>query len=142
MRTIALSAERRLLYTDSSALVKLIVDEPESAALERHLEGEPLLAASRVALVEVVRATALANPAPEVRAAAERLLSSCMLVDVTDELLRGAAALASANVRTLDAVHLASALRVGPDELIAYDRRLLEAAAQQGLAVSSPGAAA
>jgi len=73
---------------------------------------------------------------------AERLLASCMLVDVTDGLLRRAAGLASAAVRTLDAIHLASALRVGADELIAYDRRVIAAAAERGLAVSSPAAGA
>ena len=62
------------------------------------------------------------------------------LVDVTSEVLRSAAGLASARVRTLDAVHLASALRVEPDELVAYDRRLLEAAAEHGIVTSSPGA--
>jgi len=122
--------------------VKLVVEEPESAALERHLEGTPLLVTSRIALVEVLRATALANPAPEVRREAERLLSACMLVEVGDGILRTAAAPASATLRTLDAIHLASALRVEPDELVAYDRRLLDAAAERGLAVSSPGAAA
>jgi uncharacterized protein len=97
---------------------------------------------SRIALVEVLRATSIANPAPEVRDEAERLLASCLLVDVTDWILRAASGLTSASVRTLDALHLASALRVQPDELIAYDRRLLGAAAEQRLVVSSPGAAA
>ena len=133
-----LNAERRLVYADSSALVKLVIEEPESAPLERYLEDGPLLVTSRVALVEVLRATAIANPAPEVRDEAERLLASCMLVDVTDVLLRAAASLASAAVRTLDAIHLASALRVEADELVAYDRRLLAAAAARGLVVSSP----
>ena len=119
--------------------MKLVVEEPESSSLERYLAGEPLVATSRVALVEVLRATSLANPDPEVRAAAERLLSSCMLVDLNDDLLRSAATLAGATVRTLDAIHLASALRVGPDDFVAYDRRLLAAALEQGLAVSSPG---
>lgn len=122
--------------------MKLVIEEPESAALERHLAGGPRLATSRVALVEVLRATALANPAAEVRSEAERLLSSCMFVEVTDGILRSAAALASATVRTLDAIHLSSALRVEPDELVAYDRRLLDAAAEHGLAVSSPGTTA
>lgn len=139
LRTIALSAERRLLYLDSSALVKLVIDEPESSSLEEHLAGEPLLATSRVALIEVLRATSLANPAPEVRVAAEQLLASCMLVDLGDDLVRGAVSLASASVRTLDAIHLASALRIGPDEFVAYDRRLLDAALARGLTVSSPG---
>lgn len=106
----------------------------------RALGAEPLLATSRIALVEVLRATALANPAHETRSVAESLLASCMLVDVTDGLLRVAARLASRSVRTLDAVHLASALRVDADQMVAYDRRLLSAAAEHGLSVSSPGA--
>ena len=136
-----MSAERRLLYADSSALVKLVIEEPESASLERYLDGGPVLATSRIALVEVLRATALANPAQEVREGAERLLASCMLVDVSDGLLRTAAGLASAAVRTLDAIHLASALRVDADELVAYDRHLIAAAAERGLVVSSPAGA-
>ncbi|MGH2713104.1 MAG: type II toxin-antitoxin system VapC family toxin [Thermoleophilaceae bacterium] len=135
-----MSAERRLVYVDSSALVKLVVEEPESAALEQHLADGPVLATSRIALVEVPRATGLANPAPEVRSETERLLASCLLVDVTDGLLRAAASHASASVRTLDAIHLASALRIEADELVAYDRRLAAAADQCGLAASSPGA--
>jgi predicted nucleic acid-binding protein len=99
-----------------------------------------VLATSRIALVEVPRATALANPAPEVQEEAAGLLASCMLIDVTDRVLRAAAGLASRAVRTLDAIHLASALRIEADELVAYDRRLVGAAAERGLAVSSPGA--
>lgn len=138
---IALSAERRLFYVDSSALVKLVIEEPESAALERHLEDGPVLATSRIALVEVPRATAVANPAAEVQEETERLLASCMLIDVTDSLLRAAAGFASSSVRTLDAIHLASALRIDPDELVAYDQRLVQAAAERGLAIASPGLA-
>jgi predicted nucleic acid-binding protein len=121
-------------------LVKLVIEEPESASLERHLADGSLLATSRVALVEVPRATAVANPAREVQDETERLLASCLLVDAGDELLRSAARLTSRIVRTLDAIHLASALRVQPDELVAYDRRLLSAATDQGLSVSHPGA--
>lgn len=108
----------------------------------RHLEGGPTLATSRIALVEVSRATRLANPAPEVAREAERLLSACMLVEVSDGVLRAAAELASATVRTLDAIHLASAVRIEADELVAYDRRLSAAAADRGLAVASPGSTA
>jgi predicted nucleic acid-binding protein len=126
------------VYADSSALVKLVIDEPESAALEKHLGQGQLVATSRIALVEVPRATAIANPSRDVRRETGRLLGSCLLVDVTDALLRTAADLASASVRTLDAVHLASALRVEADELVVYDRRLAAAAAERGLDVSSP----
>jgi uncharacterized protein len=87
----------------------------------------------------VTRATHLANPAPEVEREAARLLGACMLVDVSDALLRATAELASASVRTLDAIHLASALRIQADELVAYDRSLGAAATERGLAVASPG---
>lgn len=126
------------MYADSSALVKLVIEEQESEALARHLARGQLLATSRLALVEVTRATGIANPAAEVRHATDRLLASCMLVEVTDSVLRAAAELASAAVRTLDAIHLASALRIEADELVAYDRRLVAAAAGHGLAVARP----
>lgn len=135
---IALSSEPRLIYADSSALVKLVIEEPESTALEHHLSGEFLLATSRIAVVEVARAATLANPHEDVKEEVERLLGSCMLVAVTAQLLRSARKLAGATVRTLDAIHLASALRIEPDELLAYDRRLIAAATEHGLTVSSP----
>lgn len=122
--------------------MKLVVEEPESAALDRHLADGPVLATSRIALVEVPRAIAIANQGAEARRDTESLLASCLLVDVTDDLLRTASALASAEVRTLDAIHLASALRIEADELVAYDRRLTVAGAEQGLEVRSPGARA
>lgn len=118
--------------------MKLVIQEPESAALARYLARGQVLATSRVALVEVPRATAIANPTAEARRETTKFLASCMLVEVTDALLRRAAELASASIRTLDAIHLASALRVEPDELVAYDRRLTAAAAEHGLAVASP----
>jgi predicted nucleic acid-binding protein len=121
-------------------LVKLVIEEAESADLERHVaKGAPVLATSRIAVVEVARATRLANPAPEVESETERLLGACMLVDITEGLLAQASALASREVRTLDALHLASALRIGADELVAYDRRLAVAAAAHGLVAVSPG---
>lgn len=124
--------------------MKLVIEEPESGALERHLglgEGTAL-ATSRIALVEVPRATGLANPAAEVRRETERLLGSCMLIDVSDGLLRAASRLTTRTLRTLDAVHLASALRIDADEILAYGRQLISAASERGLSVSHPGAAA
>lgn len=122
--------------------MKLVVEEPESRRLVAHLGEDPLLATSRIAIVEVLRAVTLANPAPEVAQATRRLLASCLLVDVTDRLLRRAGDVASATVGSLDAIHLASALRIEPDEVVAYDRRLVAAAVERGLAVSSPGSGA
>lgn len=138
-RKIALSAERRLIYADSSALVKLIIEETETAALKSHLASRSnVLATSRLAIVEVTRACKLANPSQETAEEADRLLSSCMLVSVSSQLLRSARKLTSDTIRTLDAIHLASALRIDADELLAYDRRLLAAAREQGLCVADP----
>jgi predicted nucleic acid-binding protein len=116
----------------------LVIEERETVALERHLDGDFVLATSRVAIVEVSRATMLANPSEEVREEVDRLLGSCMLVAVSTQLLRAAREVASAVVRTLDAIHLASALRIQADELLAYDHRLLAAARAHGLHVATP----
>lgn len=97
-----------------------------------------MLATSRIALVEVLRAVGIANPAPEARAQAERLLDSCLLVDVSAELLRAAARLASHDVRTLDAIHLATAQSVSADGLLTYDGCLAEAAPRQHFVVYAP----
>jgi predicted nucleic acid-binding protein len=63
-----------------------------------------------------------------------------LLVDASEDLLRAAAALTSATVPTLDAIHLASAIRIDPGEFAVYDRRLAAAATEAGLPVASPGA--
>jgi uncharacterized protein len=119
--------------------VKLVIEEPESAALHAYLHRDSILAASRLALVEVPRATALANPSDDVRHETARLLRACLLVAVGDRVLRDAAALTSREVRTLDAVHLSTALYVEADELVAYDRTLLDAAEANGVSVAAPG---
>lgn len=137
------TAEPPLCYADSSALVKLVIDEPESELLAEYLSKRRfMLATSRIALVEVPRATAIADGSLEAREETRRVLDSCLLVDVTDALLRRAADLTSVEVRTLDAIHLASAHRVEPDEVIAYDRRFRRAAETAGFAVAAPGAVA
>lgn len=139
MRTTELSADGSLYYVDSSALVKLVIEEPETTNLRDHLLDGVVLVTSRIALVEVTRATAIANPSEEVQHETRRLLRACLLVDVNDRVLDGAAGLASRSVRSLDAIHLATALYVDADELVAYDHRLLDAAAAKGLSIASPG---
>ena len=127
------------MYVDSSALVKLVIEEPESIALEGYLPRDALLATSRIALVEVPRATAIASPSEEVRKETTRLLQACLLVAVSDRVLRNAAAITSRDVRTLDAIHISTALYIEAEELVAYDRRLLAAAEAQGVTVVAPG---
>ena len=101
-----------------------------------------MLVTSRVALVEVVRAAVVARPAAATRIAAERLVRSCALVDVTDAIVHAAAGYAGATVRSLDAIHMASAVRAAPDVALVYDRRLRDQLGALGIATAAPGARA
>ena len=133
----------RIVYADSSALVKLIVEEDEASALERELSDEPTLVSSALARVEVTRAVRVQTEGNAVaEGAAARLVASCRLVPAVDEILETASAVATRDLRTLDAIHLASALRVAPDAVVTYDRRLAEAAVGARLRVIAPGRAA
>jgi predicted nucleic acid-binding protein len=129
-----------LRYLDASALVKLVVAEPESDSLARWLGPEPRIVSSEIAISEVVRALRLADSRPELADRARRRLEETTLVRLSRDLLERAATVGPARLRTLDAIHLATALEVNPDEFLAYDRRLLAAAATAGLSVASPGA--
>lgn len=119
--------------------MKLVIEEAESEALAAYVARERrTLVTSRIALVEVTRAATVASPDPGVRHEAERLVRSCVLVDLRESVLRLAMHHASEPVRTLDAVHLASAELAGATEMLVYDRRLATAAAEQGLAIRAP----
>lgn len=137
---MASGGDPAFIYLDSSALVKLVLEESESRSLDEHLQVVDLrLASSSIARVEVMRAVTVAEPAPGTRLDAEALLDSLFLVAVTDEVLADAAALASARLRSLDAIQLASARAVRTVEFITYDERLADAARDQGLHVVQPG---
>ena len=129
-----MAIDRAVVYGDSSAPVKLVID----AAF---LEPVETIATSRMAEVEVERATRIANASVEVARDTRALLESCVLIDVTRDILRSAAGLASLRVRSLDAIHLATALRLGADTFVAYDDRLCAAARARGLLVAAPGTA-
>jgi predicted nucleic acid-binding protein len=130
----------RIVYADSSALVKLIVEEAESCALEGELSDDPTLVSSALARVEVARAVRIQTRGDAVaEAAAARLVASCRLVPAVDEILERATALATRHLGTLDAIHLASALTVAPHSVVTYDRGLAEAAVAARLRVVVPG---
>lgn len=127
-------------YLDSSALVKLIVAEPESAALQVALSRWPQRASAALVRTEVVRALYRSGNharVPEAR----RLFGTLSLVRVDETLLDRAGDLAPADLRSLDAIHLAAALELGDDlgVLLAYDARLREAAQAFGLRAEAPG---
>jgi predicted nucleic acid-binding protein len=127
-----------VVYLDSSALVKLVITEPESAALRRYLRDEPRRASCALARVEVIRAVRAHGAAATTRA--RRLLRRLDLVQIDDELLDAAAGLDAGILRSLDAIHLAAARILG-DELTAvvtYDQRMAAAATTAGIPVDSP----
>ena len=126
-----------MIALDTSALTKLIVEEPETPALIAALRDHVLLA-SDLARTELRRA--VMHAAPEQLAAADALLARLRLVHLDAELLDAAGRLEPASLRTLDAIHLQSALLVGDelDALITYDARQARAARGAGLRVRAP----
>ena len=127
-----------MVYLDSSALVKLVVAEPESSVLRRELRKEHGRASCALARVEVVRAVRPHGAAAVARA--RQLLRRLDLVQLDGELLDDAATLDGGVLRSLDAIHLAAAQTLG-DELsmiITYDERMTAAARLMGLTVSAP----
>lgn len=129
------------LYLDSSALVKLVQQEGESSALRRYLRRHRSdgRVTSALARVEVVRAVSAGGPAAV--AHARRQLARLDQINLDVDLLDEAASLAPGSVlRSLDAIHLAAARSIGADlrAVVAYDRRLLDAAASVGLMVEAP----
>lgn len=129
-----------LLYFDSSALVKLVARERESPALFELLAPRPDVVSSALARVEVLRAVARAGGRDGERQRAEAVLERLTLIAVDTMILRAASDVEPVSLRSLDAVHLASALALGDDleEFVGYDRRLNHAARELGLPVSSP----
>lgn len=126
------------VYLDSSAIVKLAVREPESAALRRHLRRRRPWVSSGLARVEVLRA--LLPGGEKAVAAGRAVLARCDLVRVNDRVLNLAGAMQPVELRSLDAIHLATAGRLGSDisELVIYDERMAGIARQMGFRVSSP----
>jgi len=128
------------LYLDSSAIVKLVLPEPETRALVSRLRHDPEAISSALATVEVLRALKRIGATPNARRQAERVLARIALVRVDDAVLDTAAAIDPPELRSLDAVHLATALGIGESlgGFVTYDSRLGEAADRAGLPVLIP----
>lgn len=128
----------RLLYLDSSAIVKLVVPEAETKALRELLRSWPERVSSVVARIEVERVARRIGDGAIRRA--RTVLSRIALVDLDDEVIHRAASLEPTELRTLDAIHLATAISLGRDlgALCAYDVRLSGAAAAEFIEVLTP----
>lgn len=127
------------LYLDSSAIIKLVLDEGGSAEMRDAISGAAL-ASSRVAVVEVTKAVARVDPAADAAPA----LEAVAYVELDEELAEVAASTGTPALRALDAIHVASALLLAGqlDAFVTYDARQAAAAAAAGLRVLSPGGAA
>lgn len=130
-----------MIYLDSSALLKLLHAEHETEALEEWISarGRRPMVSSELAKVEVIRGCRRIDPEtlPEARA----LLGGLDLIPLTGDVLDAAAEAGGTVLRSLDAIHLVSALSIRGDldALVAYDHRLAGAASDAGLEVVHPG---
>ena len=128
----------RYAYLDTSAFVKLCWPEPESGALHGYLRDWPHRVSAVLLCTEALRA-AQRQPAARVERT-QRLLERLPMIEVDRTLFRQAGLLGPSTMRSLDAVHIAAAMALGPDlgVVITYDERLAAAARLFGLAVASP----
>jgi uncharacterized protein len=126
-------------YLDTSAFLKLVVGERESAALRRFLIRWPERASAILLRTEAVRSLRRAGYDSQV-GAARRLFGTLRLIRLDEPLLDRASELDPREMRSLEALHLGAAVTLGSDlgVLVTYDERLAEAARQRGITVSSP----
>ncbi|MBV8085582.1 MAG: type II toxin-antitoxin system VapC family toxin [Chloroflexi bacterium] len=131
-----MSAE--IAYLDSSAFVKTAIDEAESEALGGFLEEWPTRLSSALLRVEAVRASA--RRGPQAVASTMRRMTDIVLMPIDQETLELAATLQPVSLRSLDAIHLATAQLLGSDlgVFITYDARLAEGARALGMQVAAP----
>jgi predicted nucleic acid-binding protein len=129
-----------MIYLDSSALVKLALTEPESAALAQWLaeRADQPLVSSVLHRAEVPRAVWCAEPGALPRS--YRVIKRIAKVALTADVLDNSATLPPQALGPAQAIHLASALELKKDltAFVAYDERLLAAAADAGLPVAAP----
>jgi uncharacterized protein len=125
-------------YLDSSAIVKLAVREPESLALRRYLRRRQPLVSSALARTEVLRA--LLPAGDEAVARGRNVLERLDLVRVNDRILNSAGVLPPPDLRSLDAIHLATARDLGSElaALVTYDDRMVAAAKRLGYRIVQP----
>jgi uncharacterized protein len=138
LASVAMSVER-ITYLDSSAIVKLVVAEAESASLLRYLQRRRTLVSSALARTEVMRACLSLGPSAQRRV--DGVLGRIDLVRVSDRVLTLAGELHPPSLRSLDAIHLATASLLGKESvarLVTYDARVAAAARALGLSPVAP----
>lgn len=135
MRGCDVMTAERAIYLDSSAIVKLAVAEKESLALRAYLRRRALLVVSALARTEVARALLPLGPTAVQRG--HDVLSRLEIIRISDRILLEAGSLLPAEIRSLDAIHLATMLHLATSlrRLVTYDGRM--AATASGLGIPS-----
>lgn len=126
-------------YIDASAAAKLLVQEPESETLASYLDGlqNPAEGPVSSALLETeLRRVAVRLELSQ--AAVSEVLGRVTLIEPSRSLFYEAGLLPGDGLRSLDALHLATALRLDDAVLVAYDAQLLRSAVELGMEVASP----
>jgi predicted nucleic acid-binding protein len=128
----------RYVYLDASAFMKLITPEAETVALQRYLVSRSLRVSSALLRTEALRSAMRVSQ--DHVAKVRRQLRNVALVYIDRETLERAGGLLPADLRSLDAIHVAAALSLGDElgDVVTYDARMVAAAAAQGLSVVSP----
>jgi predicted nucleic acid-binding protein len=129
-----------LYYADTSAALKLLIEEQDSKAFaafyDSHTDAEWV--SSALLKIELMRA--VARTAPELLPDARDLLLVFSYIAIDDEIVEGAMNEPDRGLRSLDAIHLATARLLAEelDGLVGYDDRLIKAAAEAGISTISP----
>jgi predicted nucleic acid-binding protein len=128
----------RLAYFDASAIVKLTATEPESLDLVDYLSADVQVSTSAIADVEVVRTLQRMQFGPSEQ---DNAMRGFHLIHFDADIRHTATRLTPAALRTLDAIHVATALAIGDSslEFVTYDNRMADAARECGLRVVQPG---
>jgi len=129
-----------MIYLDSAAVVKLVHAEPESAALRSWLDEQTEVQWISSVLTEIDSFRALARYAPEAVSRLPAVLDQIDLIDLDQRIRMLAQTVTPATVRSLDAIHLGTALRARSSltSFVTYDKRLLDAAQAAGLPIDVP----
>ena len=127
-----------MIYLDSAAVVKLVHAEPESAALRGWLDERAETQWISSVLTEIESFRALARYAPAAVSRLPAVLDLIDLIDLDRHIRLLARTVMPATVRSLDAIHLGTALRPSLTSFVTYDKRLLDAAQAAGLPIDSP----
>lgn len=129
---------RSSVYVDTSVFGRVMLEEPDKKAIQRDLAKFGQSVASHLLRVELRRVARRERTVEE----ADRILDGVLLIPMDDDVLASAETISPPTVGTLDAIHLATAVRLAKagelDALMTYDKRLAAGAKEHGLTVLSP----